>query len=107
MVYRNNACRMGDDFISVCLQTRLLGHFNGFKVPEPPCILITFLIPLMTIHLKIRRPVRRRKRRRPNWRRLKTMWSSFSVGGGVCEELAVGDIHVFLTETSTFDEIQA
>ena len=35
----------------------------------------------------------------------KVMWSSFSVGGGLYEELAVGDIHVFPMETSTFDEI--
>jgi len=35
------------------------------------------------------------------------MWSSFSVGGGLYEELTVGDIHVFPMETSTFDEIQS
>jgi len=35
------------------------------------------------------------------------MWSSFSVGGGLFEELAVGDIHVFPMETSTFDERQS
>jgi len=35
------------------------------------------------------------------------MWSSFSVGEGLYEELAVGDIHVFPMETSTFDEIQS
>ena len=34
------------------------------------------------------------------------MWSSFSVGRGLYEELAVGDMHVFPMETSTFDEIQ-
>jgi len=34
------------------------------------------------------------------------MWSSCSVGGGLYQELAVGDIHVFPMETSTFDEIQ-
>jgi len=34
------------------------------------------------------------------------MWSSVSVGEGLYEELAVGDIHVFPMETSTFDEIQ-
>jgi len=33
------------------------------------------------------------------------MWSS--LGGGLYEELAVGDIHVFPMETSTFDEIQS
>jgi len=32
------------------------------------------------------------------------MWSS--LGGGLYEELAVGDIHVFPMETSTFEEIQ-
>jgi len=36
-----------------------------------------------------------------------TMWSSFSVGDGLYEELAVGDIHIFPMETSTFDEIQS
>ena len=61
----------------------------------------------MTSHLKIRRPVRRRKRRRPNWRRLKRPCGQVSVwGGGLYKELAVGDIHVFPMETSTFDEIQ-
>jgi len=35
------------------------------------------------------------------------IWSNFSVGGGLYEELAVGDIHVFPMETSTFDEIQS
>jgi len=35
------------------------------------------------------------------------MWSSFSVWGGLYEELAVGDTHVFLMESSTFDEIQS
>ena len=35
------------------------------------------------------------------------MWSSFRVGRGLYEELAVGDIHVFPMETSTFDEIQS
>ena len=35
------------------------------------------------------------------------MWSSFSVGGGLYEELTVGDIHVFPMETYTFDEIQS
>jgi len=39
----------------------------------------TFLIPMMTSHLKIRRPVRRRKRRRPNWRRLKRPCGQVSV----------------------------
>ena len=34
------------------------------------------------------------------------MWSSFSVGGGLYEELAVGVIHVFPIETCTFDERQ-
>ena len=35
------------------------------------------------------------------------MWSRFSVGGGLYDELAVGDIHVFPMETSTFDKIQS
>jgi hypothetical protein len=42
MVYRNkkqpettNAGRLGAGFISVCLETRWLGHFGGFYVPEP------------------------------------------------------------------------
>ena len=34
------------------------------------------------------------------------MWFSFSVGG-VYEEIAVGDMHVFAMETSAFDEIQS
>jgi len=45
MVYRNkrqqertNAGRLGADFISVCWETRWLGHFGGFYVPEPYCI---------------------------------------------------------------------
>jgi len=38
-----------------------------------------FLIPIMTSHLKIRRPVRRRKGRRPNWRRLKRPCGHVSV----------------------------
>jgi len=35
------------------------------------------------------------------------IWSSFSVGVGMYEELAVGDIHVFPMETSTLYEIQS
>jgi len=34
MVYRNNAGRLGSSFISVCLETRWLGHLGGFYVPE-------------------------------------------------------------------------
>ena len=34
------------------------------------------------------------------------IWSSCNMGGGLYEELAVGDIHVFPMEISTFDEIQ-
>jgi len=41
-------------------------------------------IPMMTSHLKIRRPVRRRKRRRPNCRRLKRPCGRDSVFGGGC-----------------------
>jgi len=37
MVDRNNAGRLGAGFISVCLETRWLGHFGGFYVPEPYC----------------------------------------------------------------------
>jgi len=37
MVYRNNAGRLGAGFISVCLETRWLGHFCGFYVPGWPC----------------------------------------------------------------------
>ena len=35
------------------------------------------------------------------------MWSRFSVWGGLYKEIAVGDIHVFPMEISTFDEIQS
>jgi len=38
MVDRNNAGRLSAGFISVCLETRWLGDFGGFYVPEPPCI---------------------------------------------------------------------
>jgi len=38
MVYRNNADRLGSGFISVCLETRWLGHLGGFHVLERPCI---------------------------------------------------------------------
>jgi len=37
MVYRNNAGRLGAGFISVCLETRWLGHLGGFYVPECYC----------------------------------------------------------------------
>jgi len=44
MVYRkkkqqetSNAGRLGAGFISVCLETRWLGHFGGFYVPERYC----------------------------------------------------------------------
>jgi len=37
MVDRNNAGRLGAGFISVCVETRWLGHSGGFYVPEPPC----------------------------------------------------------------------
>ena len=33
-----NASRLGAGFISVFLETRWLGHFGGFYVPEPYCI---------------------------------------------------------------------
>ena len=39
MVYRNNAGRLGFGFISVCIETRWLGHLGGFCVPERPCSL--------------------------------------------------------------------
>ena len=32
-----SADRLGAGFISVCLETRWLGHFGGFYVPEPYC----------------------------------------------------------------------
>jgi len=44
MVDTNNAGRLGAGFISVCLETRWLGHFGGFYVPEP------------TIYLPLSRP---------------------------------------------------
>jgi len=37
---------------------------------------------MMTSHLKIRRPVRRRKGRRPNWRKRERSCGSVSVWGG-------------------------
>jgi len=37
MVDRNNSGRLGAGFIHVCLETRWLGHFGGFYVPEPYC----------------------------------------------------------------------
>jgi len=37
MVYRNNAGWLGSGFISVCLETRWLGHLGGFYVPQRPC----------------------------------------------------------------------
>jgi len=37
MVYTNNAGRLGSGFISMCLETRWLGHSGGFYVPERPC----------------------------------------------------------------------
>jgi len=35
------------------------------------------------------------------------IWLSLSLGGGLYEGLAVGDIHVSPMETSAFDEIQS
>jgi len=53
MVDRNNAGRLGAGFISVCWETRWLGHFGGFYVPDPPCRLTTawdsFLGPVRLI----------------------------------------------------------
>ena len=37
MVYRNNTRRLGSGIISVCLETRWLGHLRGFYVPGRPC----------------------------------------------------------------------
>jgi len=37
MVDRNNTGRLNAGFINVCLETRLLGDFGGFYVPEPYC----------------------------------------------------------------------
>jgi len=41
-VYRNNATRLGSGFISVCLETRWLGHLGGFYVLERPCTIDGF-----------------------------------------------------------------
>ena len=40
MVYRNNADRLGSDFMRLVVfwETRCLGHLGGFYVPERPCI---------------------------------------------------------------------
>ena len=43
-----------------------------------------FFDPLMPSHLKIRRPMRRGKRRGPNWRRPKRPSGPVAVWGGVC-----------------------
>jgi len=53
MVGMNNAGRLGAGFISVCLETRWLGHFSGLNVPERPCTYIkcTRVITLHTTHL--------------------------------------------------------
>ena len=48
-----------------------------------------FGIPMTTSRLKIRRPVRRRKRRRPNWRRLKRP-CGVSAWGGVVRRIKRG-----------------
>jgi len=32
---KNNAGRLGAGVISVCVETRWLGHFGGLYVPEP------------------------------------------------------------------------
>ena len=37
MVYTNNAVRLVSGFISVCLETRLVGHLCGIHVPERSC----------------------------------------------------------------------
>jgi len=38
MAYRNNTGRLGSGFISVCLETRWLGHLGGCYVPERLCM---------------------------------------------------------------------
>jgi len=61
----------------------------------------------MTSHLKIRQTVRRKKEAELE-KAEEAIWpgSSCSVGRGLYEEFAVGDIHAFPMETSTLDEIQ-
>ena len=44
MVGRNNAGRLGAGFISVCIETRWLGHFGGFYVLEPYCTYICMYV---------------------------------------------------------------
>jgi len=46
MVNRNNAGRLGSSFISVCLETRWLGHLGGFYLLERPCsrMIVTSMI---------------------------------------------------------------
>jgi len=44
MVYRNNTGTLGAGLISVCLETRWLGHVGGFYVPGCYCtVLILFI----------------------------------------------------------------
>jgi len=49
MVYRNNASRLGSGFISVCLETRWLGHLGGFYVPERVCSPQTATVKKLTL----------------------------------------------------------
>jgi len=57
-------------------------RFDKLKESENHAVMSVYsdyvLIPIMTSHLKIR-PVRRRKGRRPNWRRLKRPCGHVSV----------------------------
>ena len=49
MVYSNNASRLGSGFMSVCLETRWLGHLGGFYVPERPCSPQTATVKKLTL----------------------------------------------------------
>ena len=41
-IYRNNAGRLGAVLLSVCLETRWLGHLGGFHVPGCYCTLLEY-----------------------------------------------------------------
>ena len=46
-----NAGRLGAGLFSVCLETRWLGHFGGFYVPEPYCTCLHARPPCFSITL--------------------------------------------------------
>jgi len=46
-----NAGRLGAGLFSVCLETRWLGHFSGFYVPEPYCTCLHARSPCFSITL--------------------------------------------------------